>query len=79
MNVTFGKDFIKAEKNGNIVLDFTLNQLKEDKENNFLFRLLEACVRNGELTFEIQEEVSPYIAKLYDILCDEFDLEEYDV
>lgn len=79
MNITFGKNFVKAKNDGKVLLQFSLEQLRDDQENNYLFRLLEFCVRSEEMVFEIDENAEPYIAKLYDILRDEFNLQDYDV
>lgn len=78
MNIKFKKDEIELVEGSNVSI-ITLKQLKEDVDNNYLFKLLESCVRSESLSFDLDDNASPYISKLYNILSEEFQLDDDDL
>lgn len=78
MKLLFRSDKIEVIREGNVERQITLQQLKDDSENNLLFNLLEICVREDIENISLHEDALPYIKKLYEIFKDEFYSDDLD-
>lgn len=77
MKMTFKLDNIEIMKNGNVIKVISEENLSSNSSSNPLFSLLELCCDNvDDLEFQLEDNATPFIKKMHEILSDEFIITE---